>query len=275
MADIQTIHSIAGLTPEDCLQTQGSYPVRVFCSDYNYYICKYFKGEGPAYSLFNEYIASCFLKVSGIKSPEIAFVNIKKEHILDIGYPYHIFERSCFGSRYHNEYQEVDGFLTGLRFANNTVDLLRESFLRIALFDIWLGNEDRHGNNYNMLFDYYNYKFIPIDHVQIFNGNNLDKEPEQITEEESILTSPLFRKIFYRTLQSNLSPIRLNVIDSYRKSITDCHAQLNHILSGLPDDWRLDAKYLQSRLAFLFTEDWINQSINSFDRYFQISLNHR
>jgi hypothetical protein len=126
-----------------------------------------------------------------------------------------------------------------------------------------------------MLFDYTSHQFVPIDHVQIFNGNNLDKEPAQLTAEDRILTSPLFRKIFYRTLQSNLSPIRLRVIDCYRDSISNCHEQLANILSDLPDDWRLDANLLNNRLEFLFSEDWISHSVTSFNQFLQISLNHR
>jgi hypothetical protein len=58
---IPNLFSIAEITPEDCIPTLGSRPVRVFCNDFNYYICKYFRGEGAAYSLYNEYIASRLL----------------------------------------------------------------------------------------------------------------------------------------------------------------------------------------------------------------------
>lgn len=272
---MEHIYSIAGLTPDDCLQTKGSRPVRVFCNDYNHYICKYFKGEGPANSLFNEYIASRFLHFLGIKSPEIAFVRVKQEHILETGYPFKFFDRICFGSFYHDEFKDVDGFFRELHISNTATDLLRESFLKIAFFDIWLSNEDRNGNNYNMLFDYNNHQFIPIDHTSIFNGNNLDKEPELLTGEESILTSPLFRRIFSRTLQSNLLPLRLKAIDQYRKNIPVCHGNLVHILHDLPADWRIDASFLDSRLAFLFSEDWLTQCENTFNQFLQISLNHR
>jgi hypothetical protein len=117
--------------------------------------------------------------------------------------------------------------------------------------------------------------FIPIDHTAIFNGNNLDKQPAQITEPESLLFSPLFYELFSLTLQSKLSPLRLKVIESSRAYIHECHANLSSILSGFPDDWQLNTSYLNSRLAFLFSESWVSQCEQSFNQYLQISLNHR
>jgi hypothetical protein len=58
-----------------------------------------------------------FLHIMGIKSPEIAFVNVKKAHIQDIEYPYHYFNRSCFDSLYHQEYKDVDYFFKGMSFS--------------------------------------------------------------------------------------------------------------------------------------------------------------
>ena len=76
---ILKLFSISEITPDDCLQTKGSHPIWVFCNDMNHYICKYFTGKGPAYSLFNEYIASAFLKLWKLPVPEFAFVSVKKE----------------------------------------------------------------------------------------------------------------------------------------------------------------------------------------------------
>lgn len=269
------IKSIKEITPDDCFQTKGSRPLRVFCSDFNFYICKYYRGDGPAYSLFNEYIASCLLKVWELRTPETAFVSIKREHISEIGYPYYYFDRSCFGSQYQREYIDVDNVFQGLSFPKSEIDAIREVFLEIAFFDIWLSNEDRSADNYNPLYDISGHQFIPIDHTAIFNGNNLDKEPAQITENESILFSPVFCKLFYRTLQSNVSPLRLKVINSVRAKIQNSHDHLSQILAGIPPDWRLDSSYLTDRLAFLFTDEWISECEKSFDTYLQISLNHR
>jgi len=92
---------------------------------------------------------------------------------------------------------------------------------------------------------------------------------------KGILYSPLSCKLFYRTLQSNVSPLRLKVINSVRAKIQNSHDHLSQILAGIPPDWRLDRSYLIDRLAFLFTDEWISECEKSFDTYLQISLNHR
>ena len=65
-------------------------------------------------------------------------------------------------------------------------------FLKIALFDIWAFNEDRHQGNYNLMIDTtQNNKFIPIDHATIFNSNTIEHESYHISYYESLIASPL------------------------------------------------------------------------------------
>ena len=96
-----------------------------------------------------------------------------------------------------------------------------------------------------------------------------------LSQSEILLFSPVFCKLFYRTLQSNVSPLRLKVINSVRAKIQNSHDHLSQILAGIPPDWRLDSSYLTDRLSFLFTDEWISECEKSFDTYLQISLNHR
>ena len=184
--NVKQLHSISEIKPEDCFQTGGSRPVKVFCSDMEYYVCKYFQGTGPAYSLFKEFIASAFLKIWQLPVPAFAFIRIKEEHIVQTGYPKHWFEKPAAGSLYLGHCKEVDKFFIQLpSLPKDQIDTYG-TFLRTGLFDIWVSNEDRNFNNTNLLFDPAKRIFIPIDHVQIFNGNNMDKKSDLITKEESI-----------------------------------------------------------------------------------------
>jgi hypothetical protein len=94
-----------------------------------------------------------------LNTPEFAFVNVKENHVTETPYPFHYFSRSCFGSLYYKEYKEVDHILAGMSVSRMNLEQFRETFLKIALFDIWLSNEDRNGNNYNLLFDINNNLF--------------------------------------------------------------------------------------------------------------------
>lgn len=268
----QRLYSIAEITMDDCYQTGGSKPIRVFCNDYNYYICKYSQGPGPAYSLFNEFIAGYYLRIWHLPVPDFKIVQINREHILQIGLAYHNFERPCFGSQFNNRLIETDKFLVKFSFSKKDLDNLLLSFLKISLFDIWLSNDDRNFMNMNFLYDSATNKFVPIDHVMIFNGQNIDKEPYLISAEDSILTSPLCEHLFSRTLQQNLQDLRSIVESDFDRNIAECHANLEQILSDLPDEWRIDHEFVRSRLPLFFSESWIENCKSTFNTYLQIGI---
>ena len=56
-------------------------PVLITCDDMESYVCKYHTGSGNSMSLFCEYLASAFLKIWGLHTPDSAFVRINREHI--------------------------------------------------------------------------------------------------------------------------------------------------------------------------------------------------
>ncbi|NOX48755.1 MAG: hypothetical protein GXO89_17435 [Chlorobi bacterium] len=275
MENIKHLISISEITQEDCYQTKGSRPVKVFCSDMEHYVCKYFMGVGPAFSLFNEYIAAAFLRVWGQKVPETAFVKVKEVHVPKSGYPYHWFDKVCFGSFFLGDFKEVDKFFIENPAIKKDEYATYHSFLMLGLFDLWVSNEDRHFENTNMLYDILDGFFIPIDHVQIFNGNNLDKEPYLINEDESILSSPLLNRLFSRTLQHELKNMYSSIENDFRNYVQNCHIGLDDMLGQLPDEWQLDVNYLKSRLAYLFSEDWCTKCIKIFRSIIQRTLNNK
>ncbi|MFW6227553.1 MAG: HipA family kinase [Bacteroidota bacterium] len=257
---MKTLHSISSIN--HCYQTYGSRPVRVLCSDLEDYVCKYYTGgNGIAYNLFNEYLAASFLKIWKLPVPDFSVVTIAKKHMEGLGFPYRYFEVPCFGSKYLGNCKEVDKVFIGLpknRFKNPESAM---EYMMIALFDIWLCNEDRNHNNYNLLYDSVTNHFIPIDHVNIFNGLNIDKQPYLISENESILSSPLFPIYFYGTLQLITKDFRFKFKKIFNSHINICNESLNQILSDLPIQWQLDLPLIKEKVAFFFSEEWIT------DRY--------
>ena len=269
---IKELHSITEIKPEDCYQTKGSRPVRVLCDDFNYYVCKYHNGKGFPFPLFNEYIAACFLKIWNLPVPEIAFVKIKKDHIRLIDYPYHYFDNLCLGSKYFGEFKEVDKLFLETPLIKKENLTGRDSFLRIGLFDIWMCNEDRHYENFNLLYNLKSNQFVPIDHVYCFNTLNLDKEPYLISENESILTTPFLSRFFSRPLQLNLNETRLKLIEDFKLNVTHCHEELNDILANIPLAWEPDRGFLKSRLDIFFSEPWLQSCIDYFTTLITLNI---
>src|SRR5690606_8064586 len=141
------------------------------------------------------YIASCFLPLWNINTPPISFITVAEEHIPDsdrnILQP-RFFKKHCFGSQYLQHAKEMDHTFTTLK--GSPYDLRKiankSDFLKIGLFDIWMCNEDRNHNNFNLLI----YpepdgksRFYAIDHTACFNTGNLHREIAPLTQDDSIL----------------------------------------------------------------------------------------
>jgi len=196
MQILQTIEGVHKIFP-----TNGSSPMLVTCDDFRDWVCKYDK---PSKNLFNELIAAKFAEIWGIMTPEISLIRVKKKHIPHSKYPRiqsSLFDKECFGSLYLESSKEIDLSLISLfkepgfrsRIGN------KEDFLKIALFDIWLANEDRNYNNFNLLLyvapNKMNY-FYAIDHVNIFNSSFLNYGIADLTENDSIIKTELAKILF-------------------------------------------------------------------------------
>ena len=267
--------SIKEIIPEDCFNTRGSHPVKVYCNDGNDYVCKYFSGVGTATGLFNEYLAARFLQLWDLKVPEFAIVRVQKHHLEHVSLPRHYFDIPCFGSSYNKNLKEIDKFFMGWPSRKVMMEAILKDFLKIGLFDIWLSNEDRHFDNFNLLYNFETDRLVPIDHVQIFNGNNLDKEAYQIADNESILSAPFMIGIFSRNLQQQLKEHRLTIEGEFKSYLRNCYENLDHILLQTPPEWRLGSAFVHSRLIFYFSESWQKLCLDSFKAFIQLTSNRK
>jgi hypothetical protein len=126
-----------------------------------------------------------------------------------------------------------------------------------------------------LLYNIKSYEFVPIDHVLCFNGNNLDKDPYLISDNDSILTTPLLSRFFSRPLQLNPNEVRLKLIESFRRDINLCYEALSDFLAHIPLDWNPDRDYLNSRLAVFFTHDWIESCLELFTKLFTLNIKNQ
>lgn len=266
------LYSITEIPKEHCYETRGSRPVRVLCNDLNYYVCKYATGPGFPSILFNELLAASFLKLWKLPVPDFGFVQIKTGHVKQTGYPYHFFEKPAFGSLFSGELKEVDKFFLVEPLVRKVSENGIIQFLKIALFDIWLCNEDRHFENPNLLYDLKINSFVPIDHAFCFNSNNLDEEPYLISDNESILETPFLNRFFNRHLQTKTEEIRLQILHEFKNDTNECFQQIEPILAGIPEEWVPNRRYLKERLEFFFSDYWLTECQNFFTRLFVQNL---
>jgi len=171
---LKTLNSISEIFAQHVIETSGR-PLMVEASDLKTYLCKHTK-ERQANVLFNEFIATSFLQLWGFTLPEMVFLKIKKEHITDeilSGWiQYSNFGKTCLGFEYLQFAQTLTEMDLGIQ-SNTTARqklINKNDLLRIILFDIWLANEDRSPNNFNLLLnpESQGYRIIPIDTFHSF-----------------------------------------------------------------------------------------------------------
>lgn len=268
MEELQTIEEVHKM-----FQTAGSSPLLVTCDDFNDWVCKYDKF--PKY-LFNELIASQFASIFGIKMPKTAFIRVNLEHIPVNKYPrlqLAWFNKICFGSLYLDNSKEIDHTTIGMFEEKSLQDKIQDKtdFLKIALFDIWIGNEDRNHNNFNLLLyvspDKMNF-FYAIDHVNIFNSSFLNYGIEELTEEDSILKTDLAKVLFGKT--RGLPEVVDNLVENFYLCTEECERNLDTILNLVPVSWEIDIAEIREKIVEnLFTQEWKQKCETNFREFIQ------
>ena len=132
--------------------------------------------------------------------------------------------------------------------------------LQIALFDMWLANEDRTSNNYNLLYDLRQGRIVSIDYGGIFNSGTLNYPVSQLTPEDSIITSDLFFRLKYSNLQDVVQ--RLHIY--FLRSVAKCKAIVQESLDILPEKWKADKTLIEAKLAEVFAVEWVTDTWENF-----------
>lgn len=255
----------------------GENPILVTCSDMSDWVCKH--GRLYPSVLFSEVIGSTFAQLWDLKTPQISFVNVLTEHLpneyLNVVQPA-FFQKPCFGSLYIEDSQVVDKtLLPSFRNSNFRTKIANKTdLLKIALFDIWLGNEDRNHGNSNLLLDQTlsnEYYFNVFDHGAIFNSNALVHGIQLISENESIICSDLAQVLFRKG--KTLTKIVDNIVKDFYLCILKCEDQLSSILVDIPIQWGLNIQNLELLIrSNLFTENWKNDCENHFRALIQANI---
>jgi hypothetical protein len=256
----------------DLIFETKSRPILIMCEDKYDYVCKYHTSTGHATRLFCEYLAASFLKLWGLNIPPFAFVKVNHEHIpIEWNLNKYIFDTTCIGLRYDRAYKDITKVNDETLNGQHRLYPTRLDLIKIGLFDIWVANEDRNHNNYNLLIDIENDRcFVPIDHEAIFNTMDFNNQIYHINEFESLICTTLVIKMFNNQY---FNKSVCNALKKYFYLCTEiCHSNIDIILNETPADWRIDRDAMSSKIEQLFSENWIKDSFDLFLSFLQINL---
>lgn len=189
--------------------TEGHAPLLVLADDLEKYVLKFPKNASDKNSIVKEFLCHYLLKYWSISTPSIAALSVSPDllvnsSILSRRDKVLIGDNICFGSRLIPYAVELNDFIEAKNKTSQKRIFNTEDIFKIALFDIWVENEDRKPTNNNILLDPNKKGFIlnAIDHAFTFstlNFNELNFPPLNYSYNESILYSTLAKSIIDNT----------------------------------------------------------------------------
>ena len=230
----------------------GDRPILVLCSDGYHYICKYKQPGYSAHKLMNELVGGVFAKAWGIDTPVTSLV-VNDPIIWDDAGISHDPAAPLLGSRKMEDVFDLGEYnCNQVGVSERTLSQL----LRIALYDLWLANEDRTCNNYNLLYDLKAGNLVSIDYGGIFNSGILNNPVYQLNAADSIISSDLFSRLKEAGLTKALSGLHL----TYLRLVAKCRKAVPMLLESVPNEWKVDKPALQNKLEELFEILWVNDT---------------
>lgn len=210
---METINHITAVQIIEQKET-NSVPFLVLCDDGELYFAKtMFKKHPPFEDLINEILCVYGLGLMNVKTikptlilvPQDVFESYKLEgKEYDPRYNGLTFDDVLFfGSLFQPTTTEVELYNTTLKNKHDYNKYINPTdFLKIGVFDFWIGNMDRRGSNPNILLNQTEngkFEFLPIDHTQAFGYQNNYKSLRISLmngyQPKSILRTPMSKSI--------------------------------------------------------------------------------
>lgn len=250
----------------------GEEPVLVACNDHNSYICKYTRYSGSANKLVCELMGALFAQDWMLSTPEIAMVRVRQEHV-----PYYLsgsyFSKTILGSR--QQLNVIDITPTTIPLITPSEKLCQQ-LMKIALFDMWLSNEDRNANNANLMYDMVKDNIVAIDFGCCFNTATFDYPLSLLTESESILCSDFFLHLSKgMTRERIMSMADVLLRTDFPSCLHDCQTgiavvqcdeEVNEEFGSpfIPKIWNIDRNRLRAKIEELLSDKWVARVRDAF-----------
>ena len=255
---------VTGLIDE--IPTTGHSPLKVFADDGNTYFLKNIQGKLPAYELASEIICYYLLNLWKIPTPQLTILQVNTQDFKD--------DLKRFTNRHKLTYYEVPSVgslalaspvfeLNSLTEPTYDLDIQNlanpDDLWKIAIFDIWVENDDRKPSNPNLLLQITQKgtKIYALDHA--FTFLTLDYKhlkPEWGISQgfnDNILETDLAKELY--KIKAKDEQFRKEVQQFFTDNVVNCKNYMDEILKNIPLEFGLDVEDHQSITNFLFDEN--------------------
>jgi hypothetical protein len=252
-----------------------NHPVEAICKTENgldIYFVKYTRSGFESHGLIAEIVCHFLARRLNIETPDIAYVEIGNHPVPEhFQYRNYLKEgKITFGSKQiHNAEDE----LTKLEFIFSKHEFNRlehpEHLLKIGLFDLWIGNNDRSVDNYNLFITRgKTQKLVVFDHFEAFN-KIAEHTFENIKTEIDVYSNGFFGTNYAFEMLGWVSKNNLRTeLDRFFSNIESLNLDelLKSISETYPLSWDDDLKTVDYIKRFLASKERVdeirNQTLN-------------
>lgn|GEM_PF-781493 len=280
---IQPIKIIQAIKILKEISTEGSRPLYLIADDHNQYFAKttvVAPGE-PSIELINEMICGYFLKCMDINVPDFALAKIGDEIFRDFENESGPFSeryrdktfnnRVFFASKELTPTTEIESYFGNGALPKRDYEKINNplDFIKIGLFDLWVGNKDRKIENPNILLHQIKdkYVFCPIDHTAAFAHctKYVDVNSHFVFLEDRfrILRMPIVKSIAKIAPIEELQALELNMLDGMNFVLQD----IDNIFTQVPPEWGFSRRAKQHLKDFLGDNERNRQIVKTYLGY--------
>ena len=243
--------------------TEGHSPLKVLADDLNPYVLKFPKNPFDKVSIVKEFVCFYLLKCWSIATPDIAALSVPGNLLKECGFISNRDKRLiegtvCFGSKLIPDAIELMDFLAAQNAAAQKKIFNPEDMIKIALFDLWIENDDRRPTNNNIVLGTHNKGFViyPIDHAFTFstmNFSELTHSSVSFSDNDSILLSPLAKSVLKKT--GFKTDFRRKLEEMFYLCIENAKLFFPQIVSNIPVNLEFTNEDKSKLSEFLFNKE--------------------
>lgn len=252
--------------------TEGHSPLLVFAEDFSPYVLKFRNNSSDNYSIAKEFICHYLLKCWAIPTPDISGLIVDSEIAMQCDKLRDREKRlinnsTCFGSRLILNAFELMNLVTAENVTAQKRIINTKDLLKIALFDIWVENDDRRPSNNNILLEPRGKNFIinAIDHAFTFSTlifKELQYTDVCFSHNDSILYTPLGKSIIRKTKVDRAYYEQLK--EMFYLCVGNAKNNFHEIISNIPDNLFFTKEDETFLADFLFNDKRNNNVFHEF-----------
>lgn len=226
------------------------------------YFLKYSRSGSEGDGLFSELICQRLAKEVALLTPEVALVTIGNHDVPSYfkkPLPYKS-GMVTFGSLEVPNTEPLS--LTNISITNNYLNKLTNpiDLFKIGLFDFWIGNTDRKGDNFNLLLTLtHKRQFYVFDHFLAFSDIT-NHDYNRINVINSLYKTLLYTDFVYRLLRLKHLGDYQNITDDFVTTVRslDIVNIVETIYNQLPPEWNVNVDAKNYIIEYLTNNDRLN-----------------